>query len=386
MRSTPLASRARARALAAAARERAGGAPACLRARACSYLAYTRAYWPAADAGGPQLTRPRRAHNDPAASRARQRARATSAWRRSRPWTSRRRPLCRPRPWSSLRLRCACPGGMRLGPGRARGVQLRAWVRQRAAATRARAGARRASSPPTCPARHARAPSRPTLRAANAPLSKPPPASVRLPWPKKRDWVSVAYEKVVDTAEDVLLMARRGAEAPARWVEGAVMCHGGVWQRASEQCSRQRSRSPGQWASAPKSGWLRRPGPRPPGLLQTCPQERDRPTGPPEGRTPEAEQAGQARGAGAGHWLGGPLTLQGAAAGYARGLGASHRVCVSTLLAAVEHVARDKTRTCSRACAPRACTGHRHRSVRGRVRVAAQPLHLHAHAALHRCW
>lgn len=42
------------------------------------------------------------------------------------------------------------------------------------------------------------------------------PASVRLPWPRKRDWASVALDKVADTVEDVLLMARRGAEAPAR--------------------------------------------------------------------------------------------------------------------------------------------------------------------------
>jgi hypothetical protein len=42
------------------------------------------------------------------------------------------------------------------------------------------------------------------------------PASVRLPWPKKRDWATVFLEKVVDTVEDILLMAKRGAEAPAR--------------------------------------------------------------------------------------------------------------------------------------------------------------------------
>jgi hypothetical protein len=47
-----------------------------------------------------------------------------------------------------------------------------------------------------------------------------PPASVRLPWPKKRDWASVFLEKVVDTAEDIYLMAKRGAEAPARYAPG----------------------------------------------------------------------------------------------------------------------------------------------------------------------
>jgi NADH:ubiquinone reductase (non-electrogenic) len=50
-----------------------------------------------------------------------------------------------------------------------------------------------------------------------APTQTPPP--VVLPWPKKRGWAAVAYEKLADTADDILLMARRGAEAPAR---GAV--------------------------------------------------------------------------------------------------------------------------------------------------------------------
>lgn len=56
-----------------------------------------------------------------------------------------------------------------------------------------------------------------TKPAAPAPaVQEPAPASVRLPWPKKRDWASVFMEKVADTVDDIYLMARRGAEAPAR--------------------------------------------------------------------------------------------------------------------------------------------------------------------------
>ncbi|GBG00600.1 NADH dehydrogenase [Raphidocelis subcapitata] len=90
-------------------------------------------------------------------------------------------------------------------------------------------GASRPAQPASRPGRVARARPRSVRVAAQSPIDqqeKPAPApaaaeelapaSVRLPWPKKRDWATVFLEKVADTVEDALLMAKRGAEAPAR--------------------------------------------------------------------------------------------------------------------------------------------------------------------------
>jgi hypothetical protein len=69
-------------------------------------------------------------------------------------------------------------------------------------------------APHICRRAHATPRPPPPLRLP--PRQPAPPASVRLPWPKKRDWATVLLEKVADTVEDIALMAKRGAEAPAR--------------------------------------------------------------------------------------------------------------------------------------------------------------------------